>query len=122
MNTRQRLLERPGRWRLRLPRWLLPTALLALVPKCVLCVLAYAGIGALGWGGPELCGASPASDVDWARSVPLIAAVAGGAGWLMHRRRRARPGGQDFGGFTAMSSTSKIRPEPAGMSPTPLLP
>jgi hypothetical protein len=38
-------------------RWLLPAALLALVPKCVLCLLAYTGLGiALGLGGPELCG------------------------------------------------------------------
>ncbi len=42
----------------RLRRWLVPAALLALVPKCVLCVLAYTGLGvALGLGGPELCGA-----------------------------------------------------------------
>lgn len=33
--------------------WLIPAALFALVPKCVLCVLAFAGIGAaLGLGGP----------------------------------------------------------------------
>lgn len=38
---------------------LFPAALLALTPKCVLCVLAYAGLGAaLGLGGPEICGAS----------------------------------------------------------------
>ena len=37
--------------------WLFPAALLALAPKCVLCVLAYAGLGALlGLSGPELCG------------------------------------------------------------------
>ena len=40
-----------------LRRWLIPTTVLALVPKCVLCVLAYTGLGvALGLGGPELCG------------------------------------------------------------------
>lgn len=39
--------------------WLLPAALLALTPKCVLCLLAYAGLGAaLGFGGPEFCGAT----------------------------------------------------------------
>ncbi len=38
-------------------RWLLAAALLALGPKCALCVLAYAGLGAaLGFGGGELCG------------------------------------------------------------------
>jgi len=51
----------PESLRARLARasgWLIPAALLALTPKCVLCVLAYAGIGtALGLGGPEICGA-----------------------------------------------------------------
>jgi hypothetical protein len=38
-------------------RWFLPAALLALMPKCILCVLVYAGLGALlGFGGPEICG------------------------------------------------------------------
>jgi hypothetical protein len=38
---------------------LIPAALLTLAPKCVLCVLAYAGLAAaLGLGGPEICGAS----------------------------------------------------------------
>jgi len=42
-----------------LRRWLIPAALLALLPKCVLCVLAYAGAGTiLGWVGPEICGAA----------------------------------------------------------------
>lgn len=42
---------------LRRTRWLGPTALLALAPKCVLCLAAYAGLGsALGVGGRELCG------------------------------------------------------------------
>jgi len=49
------------RWRaefLRRPfRSLAPVALFALVPKCAVCVLAYAGVGAaLGLGGPEICG------------------------------------------------------------------
>ncbi len=43
-------------------RWLIPAALLALTPKCVLCLLAYTGLGvALGFGGPELCGAPDSS-------------------------------------------------------------
>ena len=49
-NLRRRLARARG--------WFIPAALLALAPKCVLCVLAYAGIGAaLGLGGPEICGA-----------------------------------------------------------------
>ncbi len=35
-------------------------ALFALAPKCLLCAVAYTGLGAwLGLGGPELCGAPP---------------------------------------------------------------
>jgi hypothetical protein len=37
----------------RLRRWVLPGLLATVPPKCLLCVLAYAG---LGLGGPELCG------------------------------------------------------------------
>lgn len=63
----------------RVVRWLIPAALLALTPKCVLCVLAYAGLGtALGLGGPELCGATTASPATWASSLAWL----GGAGGL----------------------------------------
>ena len=61
-------------------RWLWPAALLALVPKCLLCVVAYAGLGAgLGLGGPELCGASAASPASWVSSLAWLG-VAGGLG------------------------------------------
>jgi len=58
-------------------RWLWPTALLALAPKCLLCVLAYAGLGAaLGLGGPEICGATtPGASVAWTSSLAWLAAV-----------------------------------------------
>jgi hypothetical protein len=50
----------------RAARWLLPAALLALAPKCVLCVLAYVGLGtALGLSGPELCSAVSNSPASW---------------------------------------------------------
>ena len=55
MSSRLLLSERARRWR----GWMIPAAFLALTPKCVLCLLAYAGLGtALGFGGPELCGAT----------------------------------------------------------------
>ena len=55
--------------------WLIPTALLALAPKCVLCVLAYAGLGAaLGLGGPEICGAP--GDVTGQHAMWLVGAGA----------------------------------------------
>jgi hypothetical protein len=47
-------------------RWLLPAALLALTPKCVVCVLVYVGAGAaLGLGGPEWCRVSDDSRISW---------------------------------------------------------
>jgi hypothetical protein len=49
----------------------MPAALLALAPKCVLCVLAYVGLGtALGLSGQELCGAASQSPTSW---IPLFA-------------------------------------------------
>jgi hypothetical protein len=56
-------------------RWLAVVAFLALMPKCVLCVLAYAGIGAALGLGAELCGA-PGSVKDawpWSLALPGIA-------------------------------------------------
>jgi hypothetical protein len=42
----------------RLRRWLVPAALLAVMPKCALCMAGYFGLAtALGLGGPEICGA-----------------------------------------------------------------
>jgi hypothetical protein len=56
-------------------RWFLPTALLALAPKCLLCAAAYVGLGAaLGLGGPELCGATntPAA---WTSSLAWLGVI-----------------------------------------------
>jgi len=60
-------------------RWFLPAALLALTPKCVLCLLAYAGIGAaLGLGGPEICGATSSSTMGlWTATLALSGLVLG---------------------------------------------
>ena len=72
-------------------RWLWPAALLALAPKCLLCVLAYAGLGAsLGLGGPEICGASAGSPITWASALAWLGA-AGGLGVLgLFASRRGR--------------------------------
>lgn len=60
----------------RAARWLIPAALLALTPKCVLCVLAYVGLGtALGLGGPEWCGASTNSPISWTTSFAWLGAA-----------------------------------------------
>lgn len=70
--------------------WLLPAALLALVPKCLLCVIAYAGLGAaFGLGGPEICGASDDSPGSWASSLAWLGGAAGAGGfWLGLRHWR----------------------------------
>jgi hypothetical protein len=80
MNLRPRTLE-ILRQRLAGARgWLIPAALLALAPKCVLCVLAYAGLGAaLGFGGPELCGVTGDATVSWVW-LPALGAAVGIAG------------------------------------------
>jgi hypothetical protein len=63
-------------------RWFLPTALFALMPKCLLCVVAYAGLGAaLGLGRSEICGASAGSSASWGSSLAWLG-VTGGLGTL----------------------------------------
>jgi hypothetical protein len=54
-------------------RWLCPAALLALAPKCLLCVLAYAGLGAaFKLGGREICGAPNESPLSWPAIVTWL--------------------------------------------------
>ncbi|MBC8041561.1 MAG: hypothetical protein H7Y06_13540 [Opitutaceae bacterium] len=73
-------------------RWLWPATLLALAPKCVLCVIAYAGLGAaLGIGGPEICGASADSPTAWSTVLAWVGAAMGisaALGLLAHRRQK----------------------------------
>lgn len=62
------------RWR----RWLTGVALLALAPKCLLCLAAYAGLGAaIGLGGPELCGATDDASFAWAGVFAITGATLG---------------------------------------------
>jgi len=61
-------------------RWLPAATVLAAAPKCVLCLAAYAGLGALGakWlGRPEICGAT-AGAVDDPRAWFVIVGAAAG--------------------------------------------
>lgn len=76
----------------RASRWLLPAAALVLAPKCLFCVLAYAGLGAaLGIGGPLMCG----EPVPHVSSLAWLGAAAG-VGTLGILAIRRRPsGGQD---------------------------
>ena len=64
-------------------RWVATAALLALAPKCVLCVLAYAGIGAaLGLGGPEMCGTPAGATGSWVTSLALPGIALGVIGFF----------------------------------------
>jgi hypothetical protein len=70
-------------------RWLWPAALLALTPKCLLCLAAYAGIGAaLGLGGPEICGASSDTMSPWVWSLALGGLTLCVIGLYARHRRR----------------------------------
>ena len=84
----------PGRTA-RARRWLLPVALLVLVPKCVLCVLAYFGAGtALGLGGAEWCRANTDGSMPWQMVLGLwgtvIFFVSGAIGFVASYRRKRR--------------------------------
>jgi len=78
----------------------MPAALLALMPKCLLCLAAYAGLGAaLGLGGPEICGAPSGLTMSpWALAFSLSAVALCVVGFLVrhrattttHRRRQIR--------------------------------
>jgi len=72
--------------RRRSSRWLAASALLALTPKCLLCLLAYAGIGAaLGLGGPEMCGAPAGPTGSWTSALALSGITLGVVGFLVYR-------------------------------------
>jgi hypothetical protein len=68
---------------------LVALALLALAPKCVLCLAAYAGLAtALGLGGRELCGAEPGTHTPALIVSALL--VAAGIVCLIARKTTAR--------------------------------
>jgi hypothetical protein len=67
--------------------WLATAGLLALVPKCLLCVGVYLGLGAaLGLGGREICGVTPGWT--WPTWLAVIGAVAGIGAWFAIPRRQ----------------------------------
>jgi|GEM_PF-898321 len=92
MNTPSRPPENSLRRIVRRRGWLIPAALFALVPKCVLCVLAYAGLGtALGLGGLELCGGSNDASGHWAAWLAALGTAVGIIGFLAHPNKRPSP-------------------------------
>ncbi len=78
--------------------WFLPTALFALMPKCILCVVAYAGLGvALGLGRSEICGAPAGSPGSWASSLAWLGVVSGlGTIGFLVSCRRGRSGSNEL--------------------------
>jgi hypothetical protein len=116
-------LPRPPSEPARRPRdWLLPAALVALAPKCVLCLLAYAGVGTvLGLGEPEICGAA-GPDRSWA-AVPLLLGTILGATLAFIRQYRAlKRAPVHSAGNISSNSTSKVRPDNGGTLPDCMLP
>ena len=113
----------PSEHACRLRRWLIPATVLALVPKCLLCGLAYAGLGtALGLGGPEICGAT-GPEQSWTTALPVLGLITASTLMLL-RGNRLRPGrgAVHSPGSTSSSSTSKIRPDSGGTLPACMLP
>ena len=100
-------------------RWLLPAAGFALAPKCLLCLAAYAGMGAaLGvkFGGPELCGASAeqaGGPEVWLAGVGAV--VTGIAYWMGFRRVAGAPplGSQAGTALLAQARDQTIIPQTA---------
>jgi hypothetical protein len=74
--------------------WRAVTALtlLAIIPKCVLCVTAYLGLGALlGMGPPEICGAPTGSGASWTTMIAVSGLIgAFGAACLLFVGRLGR--------------------------------
>jgi hypothetical protein len=114
--------SRPSEHIRRLRGWLVPTALLALAPKCVLCGLAYTGLGAaLGVRGPELCGAT-GTDRLWPMALLLLLVIVVPALVLARRYRALKRDPVHSAGNTSSSSTSKISPDSGGTMPACMLP
>jgi len=118
MTLRRQLSEHARRLR----GWLVPVAWLALAPKCVLCLLAYAGAGtALGLGGPEICGTIGAGR-SWADALPVLWVILTTALIFARRKLRWNRPLVHSDGRTSSSSTSKIRPDNGGTLPAWTLP
>lgn len=89
MSKPSRAAEFLGRLRAKPAAWLLSAAGLVLMPKCLLCLAGYAGLGtALGLAGAEICGAPPRGP-----SGVYIVSAALGVAWFVVLVRPERPPG-----------------------------
>jgi hypothetical protein len=81
--------DRPQRGTARVRHWLVPAVLLALAPKCLLCIAGYVAAGAaLRLGGAELCGAPAGAGSHWTSWLPALGLLLGAAGYLAQRWSR----------------------------------
>ncbi len=97
-------------------RRLAPMALLALAPKCVMCVAAYAGVGALlGIRRPEICGAAAGSGGPWAASAAVICGALGVIG-ILAAAGHLRTNGRGLVGYSLRNAGSPDRAPAEGRS------
>lgn len=99
----------PAKTRFARLRWLSLAAAAALIPKCFLCALAYAGLGALvGFkvGGPEICGGSTWDWKCWAARLgaPLLFA----SGFLLAKFLRRRESNSASPTYLAQGNAAQV--------------
>jgi hypothetical protein len=91
IRDREALLSRSSEFFRRCVRWVLPGAVIAFTPKCLLCVLAYIGLGTtLGFRGPEICGATVGLPWLWTPSLATLWVTLGIGGLLAGIKRRRK--------------------------------
>jgi hypothetical protein len=68
-------------------RWVTTFGMIAFVPKCVACVVAYLGlVTGFGFGSAEICGAAPGFTASWGIGYESAAVALGVVGWLLFGR------------------------------------
>jgi hypothetical protein len=87
----------------------------AFMPKCLVCLAAYAGVGTvLGLGGPELCGAPASPAWPWAVLAGMAGLVLGVVRLFLLARTRRR----SSAGSAALSGTARGHDHSPGVRDT----